>query len=527
MDADAIIVGGGIAGLTAAAYLARSGKTVIVFEKQSRCGGLVSTFEREGFHYEGGIRAMENSGIVFPMLKQLGLDLEFTQNQISIGLEDQIVRIVSEENVDDYQDLLIHFYPERKDEIDAIFVQIRKIMGYMDVQYAIDNPAFLDFKEDRDYFIKVIFPWMFKYALTVRKITAMNEPVVDYLKRFTQDESLLDIITQHFFADTPAFFALSYLKLYLDYHYPMGGMGRLIEALESFIQENGGILRTETEIVSVDPERSVLKDFEGGTHSYRRLIWAADLNVLYGSIVADSITNSRVRRAFLDRKELLADKSGNDSIFTLYAGVDLPPDYFTSKASEHFFYTPSRVGESKAGPSPLDGDVAAIKGWLREFFALTTYEISIPVIRDRSMAPPGKTGLIISMLFDYQIAKRIDEMGWYEEFKSFSEEQILETLDGSIYPGIRDAVLHRFSSTPITIELRTGNTEGAITGWAFTNHPLPAESRLPKILKAIQTPLPRIFQAGQWTYSPSGLPVSILTGKLAADKVLKELKKLF
>ena len=37
--------------------------------------------------------------------------------------------------------------------------------------------------------------------------------------------------------------------------------------------------------------------------------------------------------------------------------------------------------------------------------------------------------------------------------------------------------------------------------------------------------VPDIVQAGQWTYSPSGLPISILTGKLAADRVMKEIKK--
>jgi phytoene dehydrogenase-like protein len=70
-----------------------------------------------------------------------------------------------------------------------------------------------------------------------------------------------------------------------------------------------------------------------------------------------------------------------------------------------------------------------------------------------------------------------------------------------------------------------GNAEGAITGWSFTNHPMPAESRLPKIMSSIATPVPGVYQAGQWTYSPAGLPISILTGKLAADRVIKELKK--
>jgi hypothetical protein len=39
--------------------------------------------------------------------------------------------------------------------------------------------------------------------------------------------------------------------------------------------------------------------------------------------------------------------------------------------------------------------------------------------------------------------------------------------------------------------------------------------------RSIDTVLPSVYQAGQWVYSPSGLPISILMGKLAADKVLK------
>ena len=116
-------------------------------------------------------------------------------------------------------------------------------------------------------------------------------------------------------------------------------------------------------------------------------------------------------------------------------------------------------------------------------------------------------------------------MGWYQEFKSYSETCIINTLDASIYPGIRGAIIDQFSSTPLTLEKITANTHGAITGWSFTNHPMPAENRLPKIFNATWTPVMNIVQAGQWTYSPSGLPISILTGKLAADRVIKDLKR--
>ena len=118
-----------------------------------------------------------------------------------------------------------------------------------------------------------------------------------------------------------------------------------------------------------------------------------------------------------------------------------------------------------------------------------------------------------------------DEAGWYEEFKAYCEERILDVLEASIFPGIKNAVLDRFSSTPLTIAKTVGTTDGAITGWAFTNATIPAENRLPKILSAIRTPIPGIPQAGQWTFSPSGLPTSILTGKLAADEAAKAVRR--
>ena len=43
---DIIVVGGGIAGLTAALSLAHSGKDVLLLEKNESCGGLMSTFQR-------------------------------------------------------------------------------------------------------------------------------------------------------------------------------------------------------------------------------------------------------------------------------------------------------------------------------------------------------------------------------------------------------------------------------------------------------------------------------------------------
>ena len=111
MKYDAIVVGGGIAGLTAAAYLAKAGKSVVLFEKQNKLGGLVQTFSRNQVYFDGGLRSIENSGIVFPMLKQLGIDIEFAKSPISIGIADKVLTLKDKNSVVAYEDFLKAQYP--------------------------------------------------------------------------------------------------------------------------------------------------------------------------------------------------------------------------------------------------------------------------------------------------------------------------------------------------------------------------------------------------------------------------------
>ena len=88
-----IVVGGGIAGLTSAAYLSRSGEKVLLIEKNSECGGLVNTFKRDGFCFDAGVRALEDAGIIFPMLKDLGIHLDVVKSEVSLGIENEILHI--------------------------------------------------------------------------------------------------------------------------------------------------------------------------------------------------------------------------------------------------------------------------------------------------------------------------------------------------------------------------------------------------------------------------------------------------
>ena len=56
------VIGGGVAGLTAAAYLLRGGESVIVLEKSRVCGGRARTRQREGFLFNQGPHALYCAG---------------------------------------------------------------------------------------------------------------------------------------------------------------------------------------------------------------------------------------------------------------------------------------------------------------------------------------------------------------------------------------------------------------------------------------------------------------------------------
>lgn len=521
MENPILIVGGGMAGLTAAAYVCQAGHKVVLLEKQDKVGGLVNSFQDQGFTFDGGIRAIENSGIVTPMLRQLGLEIPFVKNGVSIGLTDQVIRLKSAESLADYLDLLRSHFPENSLDIDRFGQEIKKIMGYMDVLYGIDNPLFLDLKSNPRYLVRTILPWMLKYLWTMPKIARLNQPVAEYLKKISSNQALIDMIAQHFFRDTPTFFALSYFSLYLDYQYPKGGTGTLADALKHFMLEHGGEILCKTEVRTIDLKNQVVRDASGQSWTYQDLVWCADLKRLYEIVDETQLSNARAQQAIARQRQAMAGKTGGDSILTLYLAVDQSPDDFARIANPHFFYTPHKAGLSSL-PPVAGSSHEAVEAWIADYLILTTYEISCPAMRDPSLAPPGQTGLIISTLFDYQLARQISENGWYEAFKDICAQKIITILDQTIYPGLAGKVIHQFVATPLTLQRLTGNTDGAITGWAFTNHEIPVVHSMPKIAQSVLTPIPHIYQAGQWTYSPSGLPISILTGKLAADQVLKK-----
>ena len=528
MKYDVIVVGGGMAGLTSAAYVSKAQKSVLLCEQADDIGGLVHSFKYKGYTFDGGIRAIENSGIIYPMLDELNIEVEWLPNHVTLGVSKTVFEMKTKHDLKTYQDMLTTLYPDEKVNIACIMREINKIMDYMDILYGIKNPLFLDIVKDRDYFVKEVIPWVFKYVSKIKKVNQLQEPVYDYLRRFTMNEDLIGMIAQHFFTQIPTSFALSYFSLYLDYKYPKGGTGTLSQALATYIKEHHGVIQTKTRIVSVDVANRCLKDEAGKMYEYQKLIWAGDLKQLYQIITNVETLKPKQLTALTVRQQDVLTARGGDSVLSLYVMVNLEPQYFKQRCQAHCFYTPSSKSVLRLPyqlhevASKLTSNEALME-WVGNYLSLTTYEISIPVLRDETLAPPHKTGLIISTLMDFDLVKRLEENDQYEVFKQVVSDQIVSVLERTLFEEFSSYIEETFVATPLTMKRKTRNIEGAITGWAFTNDKIPSHTNMSKIMKTVQTPISHVYQAGQWTFSPSGLPIAVLTGKIAAQTALKTL----
>ncbi len=526
-----IIVGGGISGLATATSLAKKGVNVLLIEKNDKTGGLVNSFIKDGFLFDGGVRAVENAGMIKPMLEELEIDLPLYKSDVSVGVENQVIGAEKKESVDDYEEMLKKLYPESEKEVERVINVIRKYDKYMNVLFGNDSPFFKDAKRNRSYYFTTFIVWIFRLIATTIAVLKMRMPVETFLHRIIKNESLIDIIDQHFFRGTPAFFAMSYFSLYTDYYYPRGGVGKIPEKLEEKLVSMGGEILKNTQITHVNLKEKRITDANGTKYTYDKLIWTADLKHLYRIIETQGLSRKMLSEIEKEQARFLS-KKGAESVFTVFMGIDQSPEIFKAISHGHFFYTPSKKGLGRLHREDLKNMLGnweriskeEILDWLERFCRLNTYEISIPVLNDPDAAPAGKTGIIASFLFDYELINRIEKDGWYEEFKFAVEEKIPTVLSESIYPDLKKHIIFKFSASPLTLQKWSGSSEGAIVGWSF-EEPIPLTSGMLNMKDSVKTALPDIYKAGQWAASPAGIPTCILTSKLAADLVYKEISK--
>ncbi|CAJ0949434.1 unnamed protein product [Ranitomeya imitator] len=71
---DALVIGSGVGGLSAAAALAKAGKRVLVLEQHDQAGGSCHTFQEHGYEFDVGLHyvgQMHEGGMLRVIMDQL------------------------------------------------------------------------------------------------------------------------------------------------------------------------------------------------------------------------------------------------------------------------------------------------------------------------------------------------------------------------------------------------------------------------------------------------------------------------
>jgi prolycopene isomerase len=477
---DAIVIGAGLGGLSAAAGLTRAGKRVALVERQPGPGGNARAFQRGDYTFDPAIHVTAH-----------GFEIEFLDGYLqALGIAERLELITMDRlytvdvagsrftlptGVEPVIEYLGEQFPAERDRI-AAYVQTCA-QATRESQAPPPRVALRDLED-----VMAALPTLFKYRTSTLQ-AAIDEYVAD-----PQAQAVLGAQWPYmglppselsFMAGTGVWMAM------MDPGpvYVRGSFQRLADALADAVTGGGNECFYDCGAAEVL--------IEGGAAVGVRLeddrvlragavISNADAHHTFGHLVGEEHVPERFRRR-LDRMR------PSVSAFLLYSATTLPVDE-AGLAAETFVYDHWDHDETWA-------EVSAGKPggmWL-----------SLPTLHDRSLAPEGEHLVIFTSLMPYDIGEP-----W-----AGARERITEALMDrveALLPGYRDSVTFADSATPETFEAYTVAHRGAIYGWE--NSP---SQTLPKRLPQ-ESPIPGLLLAGHWTNPGTGSVRCLLSGLQAA-----------
>lgn len=482
-----VIIGAGIAGLSAASYLARNGYQVTVVEKHRLPGGLCTSWKRNGYTIDYCIHWLMGSrkGTEFySMWEELGALSNADGSQVSIVNFDQFTTIglstgdslCLSSNLEELRSSLLELAPEDGKEIRSFCRDLEKLSGSLSSNPLVRTAASLT-----------------QFATMMRHLLPMEE----YAKRFKSPK-----LRELFLSSLPPDWSLVALTLGLSQQplksagYPVGGSLNFSSNIARKAMQLGVTFRynTEVEKVLVSEGKAVGVQFFGGE-----------------TLAADYVISA-------------AD--GHTTLYSMLDGRYISPAY--QKAYAEYPLFPSSVMVALGIKKDISQYVHSSVPYFEEPIVLcdgtshNSFNLNVYYF-DPTLAPKGKT-LVTVLLNTWEweawekLAKENPEE--YEEEKKRIAGEVIKRLESLFGPleGLIDMV---DVSTPHSVIRYTGNYKGSFEGFAPTKASL--SKRLGKTLEGLD----QFAMIGQWTVPGGGLPTAAKDGRDIARFICKQDKKRF
>ncbi len=502
MKYDTIIIGGGLAGLTAGATLAKSGKKVLLLERHYKPGGCATTFKRGDFIVEVGLHEfsgiMEN-GTVPLILDILGIseDVDFQQIPEFYGIYSDRSQFVVPHGYDELTKALGDKYPK-----DAkAFQHLAKLVAGIRKE-----GTKLPTSPLKQTLIYPLMPLLFPSLVEASKHTLGSW--LD--KHITNENAKLDLLGHiSWWSDDPYQLSLFYFGLvfsgYMENgaHFIKGGSQTLSDALAASMEKHGGtiLLGKQAEKIITQNGRVTGVTFRDSFNEYTDPVTISCDNVvanlappLVPALLDEPHANS------LQQK--IGSFTRSISFFCIYLGFNTDVTKFGVK-----YY--SNVMEA-SGLKSLKDIYPNLRGdWSKRSFVLINYGKV-----DAGLAPPGKSEGVILVVDYIEDWEDLDEKT-YQAKKEEIAQLLLERLEKQ-FPGIRDSIEYYETATSKTIQKYTSNPGGSVFGYAPTKKQSGTNRLRDNFL------IPNLYFASAWTFPGGGFEPSIISGFVTATKMVKD-----
>ena len=502
MKYNTIIIGGGLAGLTAGATLSKFGKKVLLLEQHHKPGGCATTFKRGDFIIEVGLHEMsglvENGNIrnIFKML-EVDKHVQFKQVPEFYGVLSDKEDFVFPHGFEAATKALIDKYPEEEKGI-------KKFMKLLTgIRKESMNLPRSPLKR------KLIYPLM--PLLYPNLVSATRHTVGSWLDKYINNENTkLDLVAHIcYWGDDPYTLSMFYFGLpfagFIESggHFIKGGSQKLSDHLASYIEKQGGtvLLGKKAEKIITENGRVTGVTFRDVFNKEEDPVTISCDNVVANAaipIVPDLLDEPYANTL----RQMIGSHPDSTSLLCMYFGFNQKVDQFGVKYYSNFIKGED-VKTLKDVHSNQLGD------WNKRSFIFVDYEKV-----DAGLAPANKAAGVICAVDHLKYWENLSD----EEYKSKKEEvaQILLRRLEEKFPGIRETIEYYEISTPKTIKRYTANPGGAVYGFAQTLE-LTASKRFRNNFL-----IPNLYFASAWAFPGGGFEGSIMAGFLAALQMNKD-----